>query len=298
MLRDRLVERGVQHRADVADRFDAETFGLVLRLLPLDPTVRQQGVEEFLEVERRDLAQREVSDAGLDVKADVAFVGFVGRGPHVRLLEGFEPGFAPVPDRHLVRDDHVDLLRFRELGGQLFLDLRLRLAEDILEYLLSCYGIMTDGVASFPPSVGTFADTAFAVRTFLCHICHPFRIFFTTHNTTTVPGSPAVREIYHSGHILAAVLSDLVSSKSFSKIFAFPIAFSLDFVYTIVEQKLVRFSAKSCEAYWMGSPVEVASIQAVRPTVSGADKSGESYRKWKPSKAVAPSQPFSLKGIP
>ena len=92
-------------------------------------------------------------------------------------------------------------------------------------------------------------------------------------------------------------LSDPVSPKIFSKIFAPPIAFSLDFVYTIVEQKLVRFSAKSSEAYWMGSPVEVASIQAVRPTVSGADKSGESYRKWKPSKAVAPSQPFSLKGI-
>ena len=47
------------------------------------------------------------------------------------------------------------------------------------------------------------------------------------------------------------------------------------------------FSAKSGEAYRMIYFIVVAPIQAVRPTVSGTDTSGESYREWKLSKAVA-----------
>jgi len=179
---DRFLEGGVQHRTDIGNCFHAQPFRLVLRLLPLDPTVRQQGVEELLEVERRDLAHGQTADAGLDMEPDVAFIRFVGRSPHVRLLEGFEPGIAPVSDCHLVRDDHVNLLRFRELGNQLFLDLRLRLAEDVLEDLFARYGIVTDGVASFPATVGTLTDAAFAVRAFLWHSVHLSFPFLLPHN--------------------------------------------------------------------------------------------------------------------
>lgn len=38
----------------------------------------------------------------------------------------------------------------------------------------------------------------------------------------------------------------------------------------------------------------MASIKAVRPTVSGTYKSGESYRKWKPFKAAFHTQPFFI----
>ena len=40
--------------------------------------------------------------------------------------------------------------------------------------------------------------------------------------------------------------------------------------------------------------IVVAPIQAVRPTVSGTDTSGESYREWKLSKAVATVAAFNF----
>jgi len=44
-----------------------------------------------------------------------------------------------------------------------------------------------------------------------------------------------------------------------------------------IEIRLYRISVKSGESYH-----KVETIKAVSPTVSGSDKSGESYRKWKP----------------
>ena len=58
---------------------------------------------------------------------------------------------------------------------QLFLDLGLRLAEDIFDDGLSGFRIVTDSVPAFPASVLSFSDVALAVRSSFRHKISPFR---------------------------------------------------------------------------------------------------------------------------
>ena len=71
-----------------------------------------------------------------------------------------DPDLQPTPHGVGLGPSVVDTDVFFDGFLQLFFYFRLRLTENILDDGLLCFGIVTDGVASFPTSVLSFADSS------------------------------------------------------------------------------------------------------------------------------------------
>ena len=104
-----------------------------------------------------------------------ALAGLERRRPEFYFCVVFHPDLQPCSHRVgfclAVVDAHVFLDGF----FQLFLDFRLRLAENILDDGLPCFGIVADSVPALPSTVLSFADVPFPVRSSFRHGISPFR---------------------------------------------------------------------------------------------------------------------------
>ena len=100
----------------------------------------------------------------------------------------FDFDIHPLPDGILPDLGVVQLLGVGDSAFELFLDLRLRFAEEIFADRLAGLGIMTRRVAPFPAPVAALADIALALCSAFCHILSHS---FGTNNTPKEPGSRA-----------------------------------------------------------------------------------------------------------
>ena len=89
-----------------------------------------------------------------------ALRGFEGRWAQLDFYVVFHPDLQPCSHRVGLGPPIVDADVFLDCLFQLFLDFRLRLAEDVFDDGLASFRIVTDGVASFPTSVLSFADSS------------------------------------------------------------------------------------------------------------------------------------------
>ena len=104
-----------------------------------------------------------------------ALRGFVGRWAQLDFRIVFHPDLQPATYRVGLGPPVVDAHVFLDGFLQLFLDLGLRLAEDIFDDGLSGFRIVTDCVSSLPASVFPLADISLAVCSSLWHGISPFR---------------------------------------------------------------------------------------------------------------------------
>ena len=172
LLRDRLIHRGGDDLVDVPHRLGTEPFRLLFGLFADDAPIFEQVAVELLQVERGKLFERNAADAGLDVVRDVALIGLVGGRAHLDLGVVFKPDVHPLPDRVLSRFREVELRGVGERAFQLFLDLRLRFAEDVFADRLAGLGIVACRVAPLPAPVAALSDIALALCSAFCHIYH------------------------------------------------------------------------------------------------------------------------------
>ena len=129
----------------------------------------QQVFVELLQVQRSEICQRDAADLRLDVVFQKALRGFEGRWAQLDFCVVLHPdlqpcsygvGFGPpIVDAHIFLDGFL----------QLFLNLRLRLAEDIFDDGLASFEIVTNCVPAFPSSILAFSDIAFAVCSSFWH---------------------------------------------------------------------------------------------------------------------------------
>ena len=68
---------------DVAHCFGAQSLGLLLCFDSLYPPFCQQFLVELLQMQRRQIIQRDLSELRLDVVFDVAMIGQVGGWAHL-----------------------------------------------------------------------------------------------------------------------------------------------------------------------------------------------------------------------
>ena len=111
----------------------------------------------------------------LDVVFQKALRGFEGRWAQLDFCVVFHPHFQPTSHGVGLGPSVVDSHIFLDGFFQLFLDLGLRLAEDIFDDGLACFGIMTNRVPSLPTTILAFSDVALAVCSSLWHGISPFR---------------------------------------------------------------------------------------------------------------------------
>ena len=154
---------------DVAHGFGAQSLGLLLCFDSLYPPFRQQFLVELLQMQRCQIIQRDLTELRLDVVFQKALRGFEGRWAQLDFCVVFHPHFQPTPHGVVLGPPIVDAHIFFDGLFQLFLDLGLRLAEDIFDDGLASFGIVTDCVPPLPASVLSFADISLAVRSSFWH---------------------------------------------------------------------------------------------------------------------------------
>ena len=155
--------------------------------------------------------------------------------------------------------------------------------------VLMAYTVVSLREGSCPSSIQRLQNNSPHILSWERLFFHLFRRFFVFFSEYRVSKSALKRKRRH--HRLQLVIT------KFTFFHLTPLAFFLSLAYTMGKSKSSSaelFSAKSGEAYRMIYFIVVAPIQAVRPTVSGTDTSGESYREWKLSKAVATVAAFNF----
>jgi len=163
------IVRRANHLMDVPHRFGSQTFRFLFRFNAVYPATIQQMLIEPLQVQRCQVCQRNAADLRLDVVFQKALRGFEGRWAQLDFCVVLHPdlqpcsygvGFGPpIVDAHIFLDGFL----------QLFLNLRLRLAEDIFDDGLASFEIVTNCVPAFPSSILAFSDIAFAVCSSFWH---------------------------------------------------------------------------------------------------------------------------------
>ncbi len=155
---------------DVAHCFGAQSLGLLLCFDSLYPPFCQQFLVELLQMQRRQIIQRDLAELRLDVVFDVAMIGQVGGWAHFDFGIVLIPHFSPVTHGVGLGPSVVDAHIFLDGFLQLFLDFRLRLSKDVFNDGLSCFWIVTDCVPTLPASVLSFADISLPVCSSLWHM--------------------------------------------------------------------------------------------------------------------------------
>ena len=130
---------------------------------------------EPLQVQRGHLCQRDAADLRLDVVFQKALRGFVGRWAQFHLGIVLHPDLKPCSHGVGLGPPVVDADVFPDCLFQLFLDLGLRLAENIFDDGFAGFRIVTDSVPALPASVFSFSDIALAVCSSFRHGISPFR---------------------------------------------------------------------------------------------------------------------------
>ena len=110
---------------------------------------------------------------GFDVVVDIASVGLVGGWSDFQFGVIFEPHVHPLPQRVLSGFDDVQSFVFLNGPLQLFLDLSLGLAQNILDDGLACNGIGSCGVPTLPATILSLSQTALTVGSSFCHMIKP-----------------------------------------------------------------------------------------------------------------------------
>ena len=82
---------------DVPHCLGTEALGLSSCLHPVYPALGEQLLVELLQIQRSEFFQRNISDIGVDVVADVPLVGLVGGGSDFDLGIVLEPYLHPLP---------------------------------------------------------------------------------------------------------------------------------------------------------------------------------------------------------
>ena len=163
------------HLVDVAHRFGSQTFRLFLGLDAVYSPAVQQVLVEPLQVQRGQVCQRDVADLRFDVVFQKALAGFEGGRSEFYFCVVLHPHLQPTPHRVGLGPPVVDADVFLDGFLQLFLDLGLRLTEDILDDGLASFRVVTDCVPALPSTVLSFADVPFPVRSSFRHGISPFR---------------------------------------------------------------------------------------------------------------------------
>ena len=127
---------------------------------------------QALEIHRRQLLQRQITEDGLDVVFDEALVGLVGRGTNLELGVVLHPGVQPLAHGVVLCLQGLDA-GFLNCRLEFLLDLRLSFAEDVFVDHLSGYRVAPCCVASLPAAILSLADTPLAVCPAFCHSISP-----------------------------------------------------------------------------------------------------------------------------
>ena len=130
---------------------------------------------EPLQVQRSQVCQRDAADLRLDVVFQKALRGFEGRWAQLDFCVVLHPDLQPTPHRVGLGPSVVDADVFLDGSLEFFLDLSLRLTEDIFDDGFAGFRIVTDSVPALPASVLSFADIAFAICSSFWHGISPFR---------------------------------------------------------------------------------------------------------------------------
>ena len=135
----------------------------------------EEEVKAEYQVQRGQVVQRDASSVPLVVVFQKALRGFEGRWAQLDFCVVFHPDLQPTPHRVGLGPSVVDADVFLDGFLQLFLDLCLRLAEDVFDDGLASLWIVADSVSSLPASVLSLADVPFPVRSSFRHKISPFR---------------------------------------------------------------------------------------------------------------------------
>ena len=163
------VIRRADHLVDVSHGFRSQSLRFLFRFDAVYPATVQQVLVEPLQIQRSQLCQRNAADLRFDVVFQKTLAGLERGRSEFHLGVVLHPDFQPcshgVSFRFAVVDTHI----FLDGLFQFLFHLCLRLAEDILDDGFASFWIVTDGVASFPATILSFADVALAVCSSLWH---------------------------------------------------------------------------------------------------------------------------------
>ena len=174
-LRYRLLQAVVQQGVDAVEHPDAQALVFQLDVLvPLHPPILLKIVVELLDLDRGKLVQLDISQFGDDVVIDVVQIIVFGVLPKPGLGVDLVPHQHPTLYRMGATAVHVQPLTVCDDLFQLLFDLRLGLSQNILNFLLPGRRVIGGRVEPLPPAILPFADTAFAVGTFLPHLSSLF----------------------------------------------------------------------------------------------------------------------------
>ena len=112
------------------------------------------------QVQRSQVCQRNAADLRFDVVFQKALRGFEGRWAQLDFCVVFHPHLQPATYRVGLGPSVVDADIFLDGFFQFFFDFCPRLAKNVLDDGFAGFRIVTDGVASFPTSVLSFADSS------------------------------------------------------------------------------------------------------------------------------------------
>ena len=169
------VVRRADHLMDVSHGFRCQTFRLFLGLDAVYPATVQQMLVEPLQVQRSEICQRDAADLWLDVVFEEALAGLERGRSEFHLGVVLHPDLQPTPHRVGLGPSVVDTDVFLDGFFQFFFYFRLRLAEDVFDDGLPCFGISASRVPALPSTVLSFADVPFPVRSSFRHGISPFR---------------------------------------------------------------------------------------------------------------------------
>ena len=169
------VVRRADHLVDISHRLGCQTFRLFLGFDAVYSATVQQVLVEPLQVQRGQVCQRDAADLRFDVIFQKALRGFVGRWAQLDFRIVFHPDLQPTPHGVGLGPPIVDADVFLDGSLEFFLDLSLRLAEDVLDDGFSGFGISANRVPALPTTILAFSDVPFPICSSLWHGISPFR---------------------------------------------------------------------------------------------------------------------------
>ena len=149
-FRYRLFQAVVQQGVDTMHHSDAQPLILQFNMLvSLHPAILLEVVVKFLDLDGSQLIQLDVTQLGDDVLVDVVQVVVLGFLPEPRLSIDLVPHFYPAFYCVGPAAVHIQPLAVRDGLFQLFFDLRLGLAQHVLELLLSGFRVIIERSSQF-----------------------------------------------------------------------------------------------------------------------------------------------------
>lgn len=164
-----LIQCRAKHPVDAVDEAVAQSLVLQFDvLIPLNPPGGSQLVIGLLDLQGGKLVQLDVTDAGDDVLLDVVVVIVRRLLPDGGLGVGLEPQPHPLSHRVFATADNVHLSVFLDGLRQLLLTFFLGFRQHVFVDGLTRYRVAARRVAALPAAIGTLAQAALTVCSFLC----------------------------------------------------------------------------------------------------------------------------------